>query len=77
MEKMSEQRVTILPNQGTQEWNGGSMEARGSTDQLSLILGNVSQKEKSLRQGLKDERCWVGGQLRHQEVREDNLGRER
>lgn len=37
------------------EW--GNMEARGSTDKVSLTSENVSQKGKSLSQGLKDERC--------------------
>lgn len=54
---MFERKFSILSDQGKRGWNGGSMEARGSTDKLSLTSENVSQKEKSFSQGLKDERC--------------------
>ena len=44
---MCEQRVTILSEQGKQEWEGDSMGVRGSTDQLSLDLRKFEMLPRS------------------------------
>lgn len=50
---MCEQRVTILSEQGKQEWEGGSTGVRGSTDQLSLDLRKCFPEVEMLEVGLK------------------------